>query len=315
MILNTVFWIITTSLTICWSLPFIFAPIIGLQFYKVSEQKLIKLLKILSKSSKIFWSSISYNDDPEGWIIGWPFLGYIHNSISTNGDEKKTLYIFTIRKFFNKKIKEINNFGNDIKIDNPELKIKIWERQGNFYCLRYSHRDFDVSNFKSRPNQSKVINKIKEFYSINKYCVVLLHGEKGTGKSMIPILLAKSLLNDEINNINFCDTFKPTEPGDSFNTLYTNINPSKDSPLIVVLEEFNITINQIHYNKIVSHKHIPISVVDKPSWNQFLDRFDRKYFPWVILVLTSNVSPENINILDPSYIRNGRVNLIFKIKN
>lgn len=310
MVLSSLFWIITTSLAICWSLPFIIAPLIGLQFYKVTEQKLIKLLKKLPKRS-----SISFNDEPEGWIVGYPYLGYIYTSTSPHGGEKKELYLFTTNKFFVTKMKEIDNLDNDPEEEKkPESKIKIWEREGNFFHLYYSHRMFDICSFEARENQTEVIDEIKEFYTANRYCVVLLHGEKGTGKSMIPILLAKSM-NSEQTSVNFCDTFKPTDPGDSFNSLYSQINPSKESPLIVVLEEFDITISQLHWNKICPHKHIPISVVDKPSWNQFLDRFDRKYFPWVILVLTSNVSPEVINSLDPSYIRNGRVNKTFLITN
>lgn len=309
MILSLLFLLISATLTICWSLPFIITPILGFQFYKITEHKLIKLLKKLPKRS-----SISYNDEHDGWIIGWPYIGYLYKSYTNYGEEKKELYMFTTHKFFNKKMKEIDNIEDKDTFSKPEQKIKILERQGTFFHLHYSNRMFDVSSFEPRKDQIIVINKIKNFYKVNHYCVVLLYGKKGTGKSMIPILLAKSLYSKQIN-INFCDTFRPTDPGDSFNSLYASLNPSEDSPLIIVLEEFDITINQLHYNKIVPHKHIPISVIDKSTWNQFLDRFDRKYFPWVILVMTSNSSPDMINSLDESYIRNGRVNLTFKINN
>jgi hypothetical protein len=294
-------------LTICWSLPFVIAPLFGLQFYKLTENKLIKVLKKLPKRS-----SISYNDEHEGWIIGWPYIGYLHKTQTNYGEERKELYIFTTRSFFDKKMKEIDNNEEKDNLGKPEQKIKVWERQGNFFHFHYYNRMFDISLFEPRDNQTIVVNQIKDFYEKNRYCVVLLYGEKGTGKSMIPILLAKSMCSTP-DIVNFCDTFRPTDPGDSFNSLYAHLNPSKDSPLIVVLEEFDITINQLHYNKIVPHKHIPISVIDKSTWNQFLDRFDRKYFPWVILVMTSNISPHMINALDPSYIRDGRVNLTFKI--
>lgn len=138
--------------------------------------------------------------------------------------------------------------------------------------------------------------------------MVLLYGDKGTGKSMIPILLSK-----EFKNVNFCDTFKPYEPGNNFSSLYNKTNPDKNSPLIVVLEEFDIIIDKIHYNKIVNHKYIPTEITDKSSWNLFFDRFDRGYYPHVILILTSNIKPTFINNLDESYIREGRVNLLFEV--
>ena len=83
--------------------------------------------------------------------------------------------------------------------------------------------------------------------------------------------------------------------------------------MVVVLEEFDIMVQQIHHGKIQNHKYVPTNITDKPSWNQFFDRFDRKYYPWVILVLTSNVSPFVIDSLDSSYIREGRVNQTFEV--
>ena len=73
------------------------------------------------------------------------------------------------------------------------------------------------------------------------------------------------------------------------------IEPTKESPLIVVLEEFDIIISKIHFGTITPHKSLPSNIYDKTSWNQFFDRFDRRYYPWVILVLTSNVKPEVID--------------------
>lgn len=127
---------------------------------------------------------------------------------------------------------------------------------------------------------------------------------------MISILLGKAITKKD-QEANFCDTFMPTDPGDQFSNLYNQIEPTKESPLIVVLEEFDIIISRIHYGKITQHKSMPSNIYDKTSWNQFFDRFDRRYYPWVILILTSNVKPDVIDNLDPSYIRDGRINKVF----
>lgn len=310
-IITNLLLIITTTLSICWSLPFIIAPIIGWQFYKIKDQKLVKLIKKLPARS-----SIHADENLEGWIIGWPYIGYLNHAQSSYGEEKKELFLFTSKKFFENTMKEIESKDKDENNEKsePNFKVKLWERQGNYFHLYYSQRNFDCSSYEPRKSQLESIESIKEFYYKNKYCVVLLHGEKGTGKSMIPWLLAKSMSSKDCE-VSFCDTFKPTDPGDNFPNLYNSINPSKEAPLIVVLEEFDITINQIHWGKILPHKYVPTYVSDKTTWNQFLDRFDRKYFPWVILVLTSNVSPEGINQLDSSYIREGRINKTFNIVN
>ena len=298
-----------------WSFPFIIAPLLGLQFYIVSDQKVIKLLKKLKK-----YSSLTKNDEAEGWIIGWPFIGYIYSNECMYGQQKKELYIFTTKKFFNIKIKEI-----DIKLDETDLikevkkptNIKLYEREGSYAYFHYSKRNFDITYFEPREEQIQIINKILDFYEKNRSIVVILHGNIGTGKSFIPLLLAKALSNRELQEdkdlINFCDTFKPTEPGSNFTQLYNTVNPSKEMPLVVVFEEFDTIIQQIHFDKVVLHKNSTTLIYDKGSWNQFFDRFDRKYFPWTLLIMTSNTGPEIINSLDPAYIREGRVNQIHHV--
>jgi len=162
-----------------------------------------------------------------------------------------------------------------------------------------------------------------EYYKKNRNAVILLHGEKGIGKSMIPILLAKEFANLDVNKknldvepddiVSFCDTFNPTDPGDNFITLYNTSYPTKNTPLIIVFEEVDIIIKKIHNNNIERHKNSPIMIHDKTSWNQFFDRFDRKYYPYTIIIMTTNEIPDYINKMDLSYIRDGRVNQIFHV--
>jgi hypothetical protein len=312
MVLNTIFMIITTTLTIGWSLPFILCPLIGYQFYKIQSQKLTKLLNKLPKIS-----SINNNDSLEGWIVGKWYIGYISVTKTSHGEPTKELYLLCSKKWFETISQEIDKQDEDPEKPANTTKINLWEREGNYFYLHYSKRNFDISRFEPREQQTKIITQIIQFYESNRYSVVLLHGEKGTGKSMIPMLITKALAeaNKSIPEfkVSFCDTFKPTDPGDSFVSLYNKINPEKTSPLVVVFEEFDIMVQQIHHGKIQNHKYVPTNITDKPSWNQFFDRFDRKYYPWVILVLTSNVSPFVIDSLDPSYIREGRVNQTFEV--
>jgi hypothetical protein len=156
------------------------------------------------------------------------------------------------------------------------------------------------------------------YYETHRNAVVVLYGEKGVGKSMIPMLLAKELAKrsrevDTDSVISFCDTHKPTDPGDHFNNLYQRVDPTKHSPLVVVFEEFDIMIHAIHHQTIVPHESVTTAIYNKASWNQFFDRFDRGYYPWTFLLLTSNHSPETIDRLDSSYLRKGRVNLFFEV--
>ena len=56
------------------------------------------------------------------------------------------------------------------------------------------------------------------------------------------------------------------------------------------------------------HRSIPIQVRNKTTWNQLFDKISRGELQNIIVVLTSNKSLEEINKIDPAYLREGRVN-------
>ena len=73
----------------------------------------------------------------------------------------------------------------------------------------------------------EIVDKTFELFDIkfnfrNKYCVALIHGPKGCGKSMISLLLGKKITKKD-QEVHFCDTFKLTDPGDQFSNLYNLI--------------------------------------------------------------------------------------------
>jgi hypothetical protein len=193
------------------------------------------------------------------------------------------------------------------KKNKKKSKIKFYERQGNFFWLTYNNRDINVEKYIPRDNQKEVISSLKKEYKKSSNVVSVIHGDPGSGKSMIPILLAKEL------NGYLCDSYNPTEPGDDIAIIYNTIMPSIEKPLILVLEEFDIIIHRIHNNLIQSHKHIPIQVKDKTSWNTLLDRIDRGLYPNMFFLLTSNSDPIIIDKLDSSYLRKGRVTSRFEL--
>jgi hypothetical protein len=110
----------------------------------------------------------------------------------------------------------------------------------------------------------------------------------------------------------YCNTFKPWQPGDILGDVYIDAEPTKEKPLIIILDEIDIALNNIH-NGISPHKKIPISVSDKQGWNGFLDQINWGMYPYMIMLLISNKSFQFIDSLDNSYLREGRVNLKFEM--
>lgn len=293
--------ILLTSLTVIWSIPTIIGHLFGLQLYRVTAQS--KVLSVTSKLSKR--CTILDNDKPRGFIFGFPYIGYVSESTSSgSGGSTKSveLYIYTTNKFY-KKIMDQENEEN-------KSMITIYERQGHYFYLEYVSRMFDCSNIVCRLNQSLAVNGIMSYYrsSRTKSVVSILHGEPGSGKSMIGMLLAKEFTGS------LCDSFNPFSPNDSLSLIYNSVNPNEGNPLIIMLEEFDRKLSLVHEGKIIEHKDIPIQITDKPSWNQFFDKIDRGMYPYLILILTTNKDPSEIDLLDSSYLRLGRVNLRIKIE-
>ncbi len=140
----------------------------------------------------------------------------------------------------------------------------------------------------------------------------MLHGKPGTGKSMISLLLCNDLLKTK-SKVSYVDTFNPTDPGDSFVSLYNKILPTIESPMVLVFEECDRIVLKLHSELIQPHKHQPIQIKNKSDWNLFFDRFDRKMYPGVIIILTTNKSAHWFDEMDSSYIRERRVNHKFEI--
>jgi hypothetical protein len=86
-----------------------------------------------------------------------------------------------------------------------------------------------------------------------------------------------------------------------------------DTPLVVVLEEVDILIHNIHKQEVFHNKEIPTAVHNKTTWTSFLD--DMFIYRKVILIMTSNTSKKELDQLDDAYLREGRVHASFNMPN
>jgi hypothetical protein len=56
-------------------------------------------------------------------------------------------------------------------------------------------------------------------------------------------------------------------------------------------------------------------MMDKSDWNSMLDKVtDLGFYPNLILILTSNVTIDAIHELDPSILREGRIDKAYHMK-
>ena len=286
---------------IIWSIFFLTATIVGVSLNKVSG---IKMKKFLS-SVKI--ASVWTNGDPDQWIIGKYYIGYTNITVGSFGEESKTLYLLSTSAFYRTTVDGISPDATAPKT------ISFYEREGSFYNLHYTSRELEPTDLKPKQNQEAAIEAILEDYNKSGHSTVLLHGKAGSGKSMVPLFLAKKLLEVK-QSVSLVDTFNPSEPSDTLANVYAKVNPSSSKPCIIVFEEIDQLICCMHDGKgIKPHKQFPIQIRNKTDWNMFMDRFDRKLYQNVILIMTSNKSLDFFNELDTSYFRDGRVNVKIEI--
>lgn len=183
--------------------------------------------------------------------------------------------------------------------------VKLYYRYGEYKYIHYGTRSIMINSKVFFDHQFKLFNRIKDEFHIkgksNLSC--LISGSTGAGKTYFAYLIAREL------NANVCTTFDPSSPGDSIDNLYDLVTPTKGNPLIVVMDEVDILIERIHKNEIILHKQICTLVHNKRTWNQFLDNFDYGIYPNVILLMNTNKKKSDIDYLDKSYLRNGRIDM------
>ena len=273
-----------------------------------------------------------YDDDmrPSGLIIHNPFStnGWFPQYIIYKNEHERVMYVYCTNRYINDRLlcddntiikttihttpihlhenSSIENESVNMKQKEVQSKQKFLIRSGDSSFIRYRAKNISIPRYVFTPIQGYMYEKVMEHYNENNFSVVFIEGPINTGKTCFAYLLAKEL------STTLVDAFNPTEPSDSFENLYTSVEHSPTKPLIILLDEVETILSKVHKG-IPIHKNYLIHLRNKTQWNSFLDRIQLGCFPNVILIMCSNISRKYINkSMDPSYLRDGRVNLLFK---
>lgn len=286
-----------------WTIIFLFTPLIGIRLYIINDNEDCKRIQ------KRVGTRCSHTGDGNkglGYSIGfWYFM-----SISFSNDDYEghySIWLIATEESYKALIQEkvpvaAENQSEPI----PKTELRIYDRMGSFNGCYFKERKLELPTIQPRPVQDAIIQRIKEHQAQRQHTVVYLHGPPGSGKSLVGILLTYEYKGS------YCNTLKPWQPGDTLSQLYSEVEPTLESPLILVFDEFDSALLHIHEG-IQPHKNLPIQVPDKAGWNQMLDSIQRGIYPHLILILTSNKPPSFIRSLDPSYIREGRVDITVEL--
>jgi SpoVK/Ycf46/Vps4 family AAA+-type ATPase len=303
---------------------FLLHVLCGYNNYSI-ENKETKV-KMLKNLKQYYCFHYDENKDPQKLVVEkrWfpQFYLYIEESIHSD-----MVYIFSTEDTFHELIKD-NYSKQEITLNEEHIPINdeldeddecdklLQEKKSKIHYLilsgSFGHYFINerilslscVHNVHWYDYQTTLFRNIMEFYKTNNYCKLFLTGPPGKGKTFFSYLMAEKL------NCYLTDSYCPTDPGTSINTIYhraKNISPNK--PLIVVLDEVDIILSRIHNKEVVQHKHYKSEVHDKITWNQLLDRISYGMYPYLILMMVSNKKVKECNKMDPAYLREGRIDI------
>ena len=291
-----------------WVSFFLILQLFGVRLYSVRERETCKRIQ-----KRIKFSSHTAEDGKGyGYALGFWYICNV--SIS---EDSYSVWLVATAASYEMLTREIQT-KSQIKIQNQnqnqnqnhqdpstDMSFKIYERAGSFHNCWFKHRSFSTQQTPQK-EQASIIEQIKTSYMAQGHTVVFLHGPPGTGKSMIGVLLASAMGGS------YCNTLRPWQPGDMLGSLYSEVEPSKEKPLILSFDEVDVALVAITAG-IPDHKHLPIATPNKTGWNRLMDEIGRGMFPHLILLMTSNRDPTFVNGLDESYFREGRVDLIVAV--
>ena len=288
-----------------WTSVFILLRQFGLFMYIIkNKETCIRAQKRLQGRS----SHITDDKKGYGYSMGYWYLAYIDISNNDGGNLYSMWIIGTEAAYLeltasDEDLQEVESkaAGQAVPVKAP---FTILERSGSLFNAWFSRRKLCMPTITPYLSQETIISQIQGHYEANQHTVALICGPPGTGKSMIGILLA-----NHYKSI-FCNTLKPWQPGDFLSSLYSEAEPRPDAPLIVAFDEVDNVITAVHAG-ISPHKSLAIAIPDKSGWNAFFDSVQRGLYPNVIFVLTSNRGVDYIRSIDPAYIREKRVDLVF----
>lgn len=286
--------------------------IFKIHVYKITSREKINFIRNNVKND--FCSSYDENGNPIGIVVHKHlFPKYIcWNDMSIGNSlhilsSKKTRTELTNQVYKPNKVETLT-IDKPLNVKKNSQTIEYFSRTGNYSYFYYNKRDLYI-NHDYNKHQKYIANNITEYYKLHNSVCVYLYGKVGVGKTYLAYLLCKGL------NGSLCDTYEPTCPGDYLQDLYSYAQPTKEKPLILLLDEVDITLTSIHDDKVYKHKNVPVQIHNKVTWNNFLDKIGMGIYPYLILILSSNKPISEINNMDASYLRKGRVNIVSELIN
>ena len=283
-IVLTVLKVVCLALLSFFNIQFI---TVGTTINKVISERVLKRLSD-SKSSwttnkEIEGSNITIGEglmiNTQFKVIGW----IVKNTTSTQfGTETNTMIYMLCTIASRKQLVDPVESEEPLKQKKIEGTSKtLW---GHPWHKHWHEETIPQERYITTPSQLKIVDNISKEISVGG--CFMIYGPPGTGKSNIANMVAQNLSNNNENCKPFLiKGYNPTKPGNFLQELLSKCPPSKETPVIIVFDEFDKLVQNIE-DGIKEPEHFTIEVTSKDSFAPYLDRIAS--IPNVIVIASSN---------------------------
>lgn len=300
--LTTVLGLLSQVWEYLWQLLALPLRCLGFQSKEIVEPSFLASMK-----AHLGGSSLETTDGtPRGFVWGKWYIGYISTTEGGRGGTNVKLRVIAKKEWF-KQVVSMSKTDDGEEVEQPTTILMPNGRSGFDFGYNESKCLLSTPSPDLYTNEQRtLLDNITKVHLTkkNKNVVVFLHGEPGTGKSSIAYALA-----DKLGEA--CKLVLGWDPI-GLNHHFTSCFASKQDgkTLIFAVEEIDVILRKIHEDKArIQSDFFTQPIFNKSSWNSFLDYIDRGVFRNCIFVLTSNTSLEDINAMDLSFLRKGRVDI------
>lgn len=278
--------VVANNLNILSELFSLLIKLLGLRSFTIIVNGRTSLTNYIKKG---FYTS-DYIDIPGGIVCGLWYYGFIKKMGFTDN-------IYTINIVCSELQWNLMNGIN--KLDGFDHDVEHYVRHSGLKTIK-------SIKLTPRTTQNTVMNKIMNIYNKQRFAAVFITGPPGAGKTKIATLLAQA----------YNMTMYKTSVERCINHMgydYFNIAPSRNKPLVVLLDEVDESVTKIfkpdNTDPSLFSTRKEEDKITKRSWNELFDSINDGIFPYAIFILISNLSKNEIDEMNNSLLREGRINL------
>jgi len=189
-----------------------------------------------------------------------------------------------------------------------QSKINKFNFEMDQYWLRFGTKTIKCMKLNARPLQQKIIDKITNLFNQQNFATVFMSGPPGVGKTKIASLLTQYYKGVICKtSVEYCIR--------NITEYYHDVMPNITKPFIVLLDEVDESINKIFdkpftvSNDSTAIKPEEDDKISKRTWNGLFDDIGDGSYPYTIFILISNLTKIEIDKMNNSLLREGRINL------